>query len=220
MRKGCPSKAISALLLGLTLFAPLAAQTSERGTLSIYFREAKVGYEEYVWTEDAEGYELSVTGRMTGPMRLEIEQLSLRLDRSFIARSFSFKGTVNGVDQEVESTLREGAVTNRIKVAGQTMDSTASVRRDALLLPNPVFSPYLVLAKKYGCGLQEPVEIAAYIIPQIEVSGRIEPKAGLPCTLALILGGVEITLAADEEGRLKSLLIPGQGIRVAGQEIP
>ncbi|MBN2199172.1 MAG: hypothetical protein JW747_04910 [Candidatus Aminicenantes bacterium] len=218
MRKGCPLRVMSALLLGLGLFVPSDARMSERGTLAIYFREAKIGYEEYVWTEDAEGYELSVTGRMSGPMTLEIERLRLRMDRDFIARTFFFKGTVNGVPQEIESTLREGAVTNRIKVAGQVMDSTASVRRDALLLPNPIFSPYLVVAKKFGCGLQAPAEIAAYIIPQVEVAGRVEPKAGSPCALVLTLGGVEIALAADEEGRLTSLLIPGQGIRVAVEE--
>lgn len=218
MPPGCQLRVMSSLPLVLALLAPLAAQTSERGTLSVYFHEGKVGYEEYVWTEDAAGYELSVTGRMSGPMTLEVERLVIRLDRNFIARSFSFKGTVNGVAQEVESTLREGAVAHKIRVAGQVIDSSASVRRDALLLPNPIFSPYLVLAKKYGCRLQAPAEVSAYIIPQVEVAGRLEPAAGRPCALVLSLGGVEITLDTDEAGRLKSLLIPGQGIRVAGAE--
>lgn len=219
MPRRCMLSLTLGLVLSLTFLSPLAAPTVERGTLSIYFHEEKVGYEEYVWTEDARGYELSVTGRMTGPMTLEVERLVIRMNRDFIAGSFSFKGTVNGLAQEVESELREGTVVNRIKVAGQNMESTSKVRRDALLLPNPIFSPYLVLAKKYGCRLQSPAEVPVYIIPQVEVSGRLEPKAGAPCALVLALGGVEITLDADEEGRLRSLLIPGQGIRVAGQGI-
>jgi hypothetical protein len=202
----------------LALIAPLGAQTTERGTLSVYFHEGKVGYEEYAWTEDAAGYELSVTGRMSGPMTLEVERLVIRLGRDFIPRSFSFKGTVNGVAQEVESAFREGAVAHKIRVAGQVIDSSASVRRDAFLLPNPIFSPYLVLAKKFGCRLQAPAEISVYIIPQVEVAGRLEPKAGPPCALVLSLGGVEITLEMEKNGRMKAILIPGQGIRVARDE--
>lgn len=214
---------LTSLCLGLVLFAPLhafSAQRTERGTLSIYFREQKVGYEEYVWTEDAEGYELSVTGRMTSPMPLEIESLTIRLGRDFIPRAFSFRGTINGAAQEVESVIREGTVTNTVRVGGRSMESTVSVRRDALLLPNPIFSPYIIAAGKFGCGERPPQEFAAYIIPQIEVVGQVEVKADNPCTLLLTLGGVEIALNTDESGRLKSILIPGQGIRVSAQDGP
>ncbi len=208
------------LLIFLVPHIAGAGRTVERGILSIFFREEKVGYEDYVWTEDAEGFELSVTGRMSGPLTLEIERLIIRWDRGFIARSFSFKGTVNGVAQDIESAIREGSVTNKITVAGQVIESSASVRRDALLLPNPIFSPYLLLAKKFGCGLRTPSEISVYIIPQVEIAGRLETKPETPCVLVMTLAGVETTLVTDEERSLQSISIPGQGLRVTVRKNP
>ena len=58
----------------------------------LYFMDEKVGYEEYTWQSDEQGYLLEASGRMTKPVALEITKLSLRLDKSFIPRKFYFKG--------------------------------------------------------------------------------------------------------------------------------
>ena len=204
-----------ALILGsLAAVSRPAAETTERGTLSIFFHEEKVGYEEYTWTEKADGFLLQVTGRLTAPLALEVESLSLCLTRDFIPCGFSFKGSVNGVENEVDSTIVEGVVTNRIKVAGQEMKYSLMIRRDAFLLPNPLFAPYQVITRKYRCASSPPAEVGIYIIPQLEVSGQLNSKADTPCQLVLTMGGVEVTLTSDEQGRLTSVVIPAQHIRV------
>jgi hypothetical protein len=203
-----------ALILGsLASVGRPVAETIERGTLSIFFHEEKVGFEEYTWTEKADGFLLQVTGRLTAPLALEVESLSLCLTRDFIPCGFSFKGAVNGVDQEVDSTIVEGVVTNRIKVAGQEMKSSLMIRRDAFLLPNPLFAPYQVITRKYRCS-SPPAEVGIYIIPQLEVGGQLNSRAGAPCQLVLTMSGVEVTLTSDEQGRLTSLVIPAQSLRV------
>ncbi len=187
---------------------------TQKGAFSIYFMEEKVGYEEYTWEEDESGYFLSVKGRMTKPADMEIEELDIRLDKNFIASSFYFKGSVNRVQQEVSSTISEGNVDNTIKVAGQESHSTVEIRRDAFLLPNPVFSPYLVLTRKYKCPLEKEIELSAYIIPQFESPFTLSPLEGVPCTLIMQLSGIKIELQTDEEGNLISLSIPAQRLEV------
>jgi hypothetical protein len=187
---------------------------SETGTLSIYFMQEQVGYEEYFWEEDNTGFTLTVRGRMTKPIAIEIERLVIRVDKSFIPERYTFKGQVSGVNQDIQSFFSEGKVVNTKQVAGQERTETVNIKRDAVLLPNPVFSPYMVLTKKFRCGLQEAVEISAYIIPQMEIPSTLGPKQDFPCRLVLRMGTTEIEIETDEEGVLNSLDISSQNLRV------
>ena len=202
------------LLLFFFLFSARSQEISETGVFSIYFMEEKVGYEEYIWQEDEGGYLLTVKGRMTKPAKMEVRELKIRLDKNFIASSFLFRGSVNGVEQDVSSSIREGHVENIIVVGGQERQSAVDVRRDVFLLPNPIFSPYLVLTKKYRCDLVERTELSAYIIPQLEVPFTLESQEGAPCLLMVELGGIKIELQTDDQGDLKVILIPAQKLEV------
>ena len=187
---------------------------SETGTLSIYFMEEQVGYEEYFWEEDNTGFTLTVRGRMTKPIAIEIERLVIRVDKSYIPERYTFKGQVSGVNQDIQSFFSEGKVVNTKQVAGQERTETVDIKRDAFLLPNPMFSPYMVLTKKFRCGLQETTEISAYIIPQMEILSTLGPKQDFPCRLVLRMGTTEIEIGTDEEGVLNSLDISSQNLRV------
>jgi len=187
---------------------------SETGTLSIYFMQEQVGYEEYFWEEDNTGFTLTVRGRMTKPIAIEIERLVIRVDKSFIPERYTFKGQVSGVNQDIQSFFSEGKVVNIKQVAGQERTETVDIKRDAVLLPNPMFSPYMVLTKKFRCGLQETAEISAYIIPQMEIPSTLGPKQDYPCRLVLRMGTTEIEIETDEEGVLNSLDISSQNLRI------
>jgi len=189
-------------------------EETEKGTLSIYFMQEQVGYEEYVWEEEEHGYTLTVRGRMTKPIAIEIDELVINLDKSFIPRQYLFRGRVSGVDQEIRSIISEGKIVNTRNVAGQQQSEAVSIRRDAFLLPNPVFSPYMVLTKKYRCSLQEEVDVSAYIIPQMEVPATLVPKKDDPCRLIMHLAANEIELETNEEGMLNTMDIPSQSLRV------
>lgn len=209
------------LLIGLILiltflffFMAYAEERKEEGVLYVYFREEKVGFEEYTWRSDERGYVLEASGQMTKPVPLEITQLVLHLDRSFIPWKFYFKGSVRGINREITSSLSEGDVKNIIRVSGQVREAEAKIKRDAFLLPNAMYSPYVVLTKKFRCSLEEKAELSAYIIPQLEVSLTLESKEDSPCVLVLHMSGMEIEVETDEEGSLKSLAIPSKRLKV------
>ena len=202
------------LLLFLSVFSGFSQEETERGTFSIYFMDEKVGYEEYIWQADETGYNLSLSGRMTKPIAVEIERLTIRLDNNFIPLSFYFKGRLSGMSQEVFSSIEEGQVENTILVSGHEQKNTVKIKRDAFLLPNPIFSPYMILTKKFRCTLQESVTLSAYIIPQVEIDFTLESEEESPCILIMHSSGMEIELETDEEGKLISLHIPSQRLRV------
>jgi len=205
------------LILGHPAAGLSSGDVLDSGTLSIYFKDEKVGYEDYSWSEEADGYELRVLGRMTKPFRLDIESMTLRLSKDLIPREYHFQGALNGMSQEITSRIREGWVQNTIRVAGQENVLEVQVRRDTLVLPNPLFSPYVVLAKKYGCGLKDKAEVSVYMIPQVEITGTLQSAADNPCALTLDLAGGQVLLVVDAEHRLTSLSIPGQSLRVTFQ---
>lgn len=208
---------IGLLLIILSVPSPFSGavpEAEETGTLSIYFMQEQVGYEEYIWEEDDLGFNLTVRGRMTKPIDISIERLVIRLDKSFIPQRYLFEGRIGGVQQKIQSYFSEGKAVNTRQVGGQERTETVDIRRDAVLLPNPIFSPYMVLTKKYRCGLPGTVEIPAYIIPQMEVLASIAPKQDSPCYLLLLLGPTQIELKTDEDGGLIGLDIPSQNLRI------
>ncbi len=204
-------------LLFFFVFAGQDEEEIESGILTIYFQDENVGYEEYTWQSDDISYILSVKGRMTKPVDMEIHSLVLRLDKSYIPRQFNFKFTVGGVAQEISSLIVDGQVENTIHVAGQQLKSVVKIKRDAFLLPNPVFSCYMVIAKKFRCHLLEPVELSAYIIPLFEVPFSVEFDEESPCSMLLDINGITMEMETDDEGSLKFLHSPAQKLKVYKQ---
>lgn len=220
-----PVRALCAALLAAALSSSLenpgtphpgqeGAPAVETGRLAVYFRDEMVGSEDYVWTEDEFGFTLEAVARMTKPLDLDVEKLTIRLNKSFIAQSYGFKGSIGGLDQKVESVFSEGRAANVLTFSDRETRMDAQVRRDTVLLPNPLFSPYLVLAKRFRCGLAEKKEFSAYIIPQLEVPLTVEPVEGAPCRLAVDMAGVRVEIETDARGSLIELVIPSQSLRV------
>jgi len=205
------------LLFFFFVFAAQYEEEVESGVLSIYFQDERVGYEEYTWQSDEMGYILSVKGRMTKPVDMEIHSLVLRLDKSFIPHQFNFKFSVSGIAQEISSIIVDGHVENTIHVSGQEQKSVVKIKRDAFLLPNPVFSCYMVLAKKFRCHLLEPVELSAYIIPIFEVPLSLEFDEESPCSMILEISGITMAMETDDEGSLNFLHSPAQKLKVYKQ---
>lgn len=213
-----PFRSLITAFLFFSIFSILlpgqSAGTVERGELSIYFFGEKVGYEEYVWEEHERGYILSVKGRMTKPVAIEVESLKIELDRSFIPFRYSFIGSLGGIRQKISSVISEGDVVNTILVSGQEQHLQSKIRRDAFLLPNPLFSPYLLITKKYGCWMEEKKNLSAYIIPQLEIPFTLEPSEEAPCLLLMQINSIQIELETNEYGQLKILQIPTMNLRV------
>jgi len=203
-------------LLAFSLFSRHVRERSlsEKGVFDIAFMGEKVGYEEYTWESSETGYLLTIRGRMTKPIPMVIDKMTIRLDKAFIPSQYYFEGSVSGVRQEVLSVIQEGRVENIILVAGQEQKTELMIRRDAFLLPNPVYSPYMILAKKFPCSLGEKAEFSAYIVPHFESPFTLEPAEGNPCLLIMDMAGTETLIRMDDQGKLISLEVPLKNLEV------
>lgn len=208
------------LIISFLLAIPVSVcggQEGESGELSVYFMEQKVGFEEYTWQSDEMGHVLSVRGWIAKPIATEIESLIIRLDKDFRPIRFFFKGSVSGVTQEISSTFIGDQVENRLLISDVEQENIIKIKRDTFLLPSAVYSPYMVVTKKYACNILQPVAHSAYIIPQLEITVTLKPLEDSPCSLVLQVSGTEIELETDDGGSLLSLSIPSQKIRVVRQ---
>lgn len=196
------------------LFSTTENDSEEKGIYDIFFMDQKVGYEEFTWRNDESGYTLTVRGKMTDPVPVELDQLMFRLSTSFIPQTFLMKGAISGISQEISSNITEGTVENTILVGGRESKNFVQIKRDAFLLPNPFFSPYMVITKKFGCGNPQTAELSAYIIPQMEAPFSLMQDEEDPCLLKMTISGTTIELKTDASGRLLSLSIPSQNIKV------
>lgn len=188
--------------------------SEEKGTYDIFFMDQKVGYEEFIWRSEESGHTLTVRGKMTDPVPVELDQLIIRLSPSFIPQAFLMKATISGISQEISSTIKEGTVENTIMVAGRESYNIVQIKRDAFLLPNPFFSPYMVITKKFRCGSPQTAEMSAYIIPQMEAPFSLVEDEEVPCLLKMEISGKVIELRTDALGKLLSLNIPSQSIKI------
>ncbi|NIM57693.1 MAG: alpha/beta fold hydrolase [Candidatus Aminicenantes bacterium] len=196
-----------------------ALQSEIKKKIFLYFIGEEAGFEEYEWIEQEDKFVLSTKGEMNKPISLITELMTIELDREFKPLRFYFKGSVRGVSQEIESTVADKEVKSRIKVGEQTSEMTSKISPDALLLPNGIFAPYVVLAKKVKDSGKEKMTIPAYIVPQLEVSLSVVPDTENPHLFNLILAGVNIELLTDEQGYIESLSIPSQSIQVYKEKL-
>ena len=196
------------------IFSTAENGSEEKGIYDIFFMDQKVGYEEFTWRSEESGYTLTVRGKMTDPVPVELDHLMIRMSPGFIPQAYLMKASISGISQEISSNIKEGIVENTIMVAGRESKNIVQIKRDAFLLPNPFFSPYMIITKKCGCGSPQSAEMSAYIIPQMEAPFFLVQDEVDPCLLKMTISGKEIELRTDALGKLLSLSIPSQSIKV------
>lgn len=193
-------------------------QTNSQKKLYLYFMGEEAGYEEYEWIEYEDKYVLRAKGEMTKPVSLITELMMIELDKEFRPLRFVFKGNVQGVVQELESTVSQGMVKNTGRAGEQTMETTSTISSDALILPNSFFSPYLILAKR-AKGLKEKITFKAYVVPQMELNINVEPDSENVNLFHINFVGLKMELMTDEEGYVSSLSIPSQMMEAHAEKI-
>jgi hypothetical protein len=184
----------------------------EEGSFSLYYMNEQVGFEEFEWRSTARGFELAVMGRITKPTPVEINRMIIRVNPSYIPTYFSFDGIISGIKQTIASEISDGHVVNTIRAAGREQKTRAEIRRDAFLLPNPVFSAYMLITKKYRCSLKEEKQLSAYIIPQVEIPFLLKPDNENACLMIMEFPASIIELQTDPQGSLHSVRIPSQNL--------
>lgn len=147
----------------------------DKSTFYVYYADQPVGQESFELAETGEGYSLKASASLTKPILFETELLLLETNLSGQPTRFRFKGKVRGVEQEVSTRFSENAAENTISAAGRSSVKTDDIHAGAFVLPNLLFSPYLLLARVIGAekGVSRK-DLYAYVPPQAEVPFSLE----------------------------------------------
>lgn len=191
----------------------------------IYFGGKEAGFENYSISTSPGKIRL-IDQAQFKVMEMEfIVNMDLILDTLLFPQGLDMDGKVSGEAYKVSTEFSEGKAINHVSKDGDTSTTEIPIHKDALILPNGLFSPYTFLVKRYDFKKGGKQEFFGYIVPQMEMSISVEEKGKEKIAfetgsfelnrLLVSLGGtLGINLWLDEKKELIKLSIPLQGIEV------
>ena len=210
-----------------------ALQEAGAFTFTTFLRGAPIGTEQVALTRIADGWTIAGTGRLGAPLDIVGRRVQVRYTADWRPVELTFDATVRGQTQTIRTTVQGTTATSTISTGGQTTEKTDTIDAAAvLILPGGFFSPYEALAARLRSAAPG-TDIPIYSVPGVSFTGRvgestpeqIQTTARLIAarrtrvTLALPGAPVEITIWADETGRMIRLSAPGQSLEVVREDI-
>lgn len=222
------------LAIGAQQLPPAAPDLPEpsASSLTIFVRAVAVGSEQVAVARRADGWTMTISGRLNAPMDVVTRRLEIRYDPDWKPLELTLDATVRGQAQALHTTVNGSTLTTVITVAGQSSTLTAQGDVD-VLLPNPFFAAYEAVAARLRTAAAGST-ISAYFVPQAvasitvgeSVMERIQTASELIETkrthLTITAGTappVEADLWGDPRGRFLRLSVPAQGLEVVREDI-
>lgn len=189
-----------------------------KGVFRVFFGSQEAGQESYELVQTGEGFRLTASGKLSRPVEFETRNLLIQTDTRGRARKFEFKGSVRGIEQEVTAEISDRSAENRIRAAGQVVAKSDPVHVGTFLLPNLLFSPYVLVAHFLESGKEghPEGELHAYVPPQAEIPfslTRNPEKKRLDLWLRNAASPeVHVVVELDERGAVKGVHIPSASL--------
>ncbi len=200
----------------------------------VFIQQRPIGRENVSIVRDADGWSVRGTSQMGPPVDITTRLAEIRYDADWKPRSVSVQSVARGEDLQLKTTFAEGKASSEVLSKGTTTSKVDEVAADTIVLPNTFLGSYAVVAHRLR-GLTTGAELRGYIAPQAEVpirvvgvtNERIEtPGQSIAATryaLKMVnpppAGELDLTIWADENGRLLRMSIPAQGVELARQDI-
>lgn len=212
--------------------APLAGAAGDE--FLVFIQQRPIGRESVSIVRDADGWTVRGTSQMGPPVDITTRMAEIKYDADWRPRSAAIQSVARGQDLELKTTFADGKASSEVLSQGTTTSKVDEVTADTIVLPNTFLGSYAVLAHRLR-GLAAGAELHGYIAPQAEVpirvvslaSERIElPGQSVPATryaLKMInpppAGELDLTVWADENGRLLRMSIPAQAVELAREDV-
>ena len=210
------------------------ASEGMRSSFLVFLQQRPVGREEVSVTRGEDGWTVQGTSQLGGPIDITTRRAEIRYDADWKPRSATLESVARSQDLQLTTTFADGKATNEMVVQGQTTEKVDEVAADTVVLPNTFLGSYAVLALRLR-GMQPGGELRGYVAPQAEVPIRLadvdaerietarEVIAATRYTLKVTnpppTGDIDVTLWADDRGRLLRMSIPAQGLELAREDI-
>jgi pimeloyl-ACP methyl ester carboxylesterase len=222
--------------LALLLVAPAAAQQAPAAAkptgYTIFLRGTPVGREEVTVHEDASGTTIVAQGRLGPPLNVVTRRAELKYAADGTPERFSLEGAANGSEVSVRTSFANGTAQTEGNQGDAKIAASHPFSKDALVLPNGVFSLYSALADRLST-VTAGTELRAYILPLAEITVKVvsdQPERIQIGTSFLDVqrydllfsnpgGDLAVSLTAGDGGRLIRLSVPAQAIEVVREDV-
>lgn len=223
-------------LLPATATGQPAAQpvaTSGPSRFLIYLRSVQVGTEESSVVRTPEGWTITGGGRIGPPLDLTTRRIELKYDADWKPRELTLDAIQGSQPTTLHTVVTGTTARNEFTNNVAPGERTDTIAPDALLMPNPFFSPYEALAARLK-GAATGARIPVYTAPIGTLTAQVGPSTAEKVqTVARLIevrrtrvqlvpptgGALDIEVWGDEEGRLLRLSVPAQGLEVVREDI-
>lgn len=223
-------------LLPATATGQPAAQpvaTSGPSRFLIYLRSVQVGTEESSVVRTPEGWTITGGGRIGPPLDLTTRRIELKYDADWKPRELTLDAIQGSQPTTLHTVVTGTTARNEFTNNVAPGERTDTIAPDALLMPNPFFSPYEALAARLK-GAATGARIPVYTAPIGTLTAQVGPSTAEKVQTVTRLievrrtrvqlvpptgGALDIEVWGDEEGRLLRLSVPAQGLEVVREDI-
>src|SRR4051812_44702948 len=175
----------------LILAAPARAQQAPATgptSYSVFLLGRPAGVENVTVAADATGTTIRSDSRFNPPLNITLRSSETRYSPDWTPISFTADGSFNGSESAIKATFQNGTATIQGVDSGNATTQTQPVSPQVVLLPNAVFSGYVVLARRLATD-RPGVELKAYVPTQSEFP-------------------IHVTTVANEQAQVGTTLFP------------
>jgi alpha-beta hydrolase superfamily lysophospholipase len=203
-------------------------------TYTIFVRAVPIGSEQIGLEAAADGGMTIVgSGRLGVPLDLQIRKMRIRYGPDWKPLELELDSTLRGQTQVLKTTITDGSARSEIILDGKPQEKTDPIDPNAVLLPNPVFAPYVALAARLQ-NADAGTTIPIYVAPQGSMTATVGPSSNEKIqTLARVIearrtritfnppGGppLDAEVWGDERGRLLRVSVPAQGVEAVREDV-
>jgi pimeloyl-ACP methyl ester carboxylesterase len=226
-------------VLSLPLFAAAQQQAvaptpSAEAQFAVFLRARMIGTEEIAVTQDAEGWRIISSGRLTAPLNIINRRLDIRYDPQWRPVEMTLDATVRGQSQSVRTTVSGNTAASQTVIDGKPGSNTSATSAE-IFLPSPFFGAVEALSARLRTAppgttftaLAPPetemsVLVGESTTERIQTARQIIETKHTHITITPMVadaGPVEADVWGDESGRLLRFSIPAQGLEVVREDI-
>jgi pimeloyl-ACP methyl ester carboxylesterase len=203
-------------------------------TFTVFLRQRPVGQERVTVVTDETGTLVRGSNSLAPPLDVVTQSAEIHYTPQWQPTRMVLDGTARGAAVTIKTRFADGLATSEITTAGQTQTKADKVAADTVVLPNGYLGSYAALAKRLT-GTKPGATLHAYIAPQGEVPMRLDgvfaerietPRESIAVTRYALMvtnpppgGEMQISVWADQNGRLLRMSVPSQMLEMAREDI-
>jgi pimeloyl-ACP methyl ester carboxylesterase len=201
-------------------------------TYDVTLRGVRIGFETATVTQNAGGWQISSTGRLSAPIDLTTSSFELSYATDWQPRELTISGQVRGQSISLRTSFGLTTASVELSQGSQRGSMVQPITPRTIVLPNNFYAGYEALAARLATsavGARLPI----YVVPEREIAltvvaitpQRLSTPSGyvqmrqFDVTFTYPDGPVNAELWLDAQNHFARLMIPSQGLAVVRDDL-